>query len=237
VIAKEKSRAGFTLVEMLAALAIVSMIILSTGTLVHQGAFFFDRGTRAIDVNEQLALAIDCLTRDFGAVRFVQQTITNGTTVAFSGEPTSADDDAKVVFVTAGGRAAGPLGEEVVSVSVETNDDASAQLVRRRSAWRGPRMRLEDVQPGEAVILLKGRFTASFSFSKIAQDGNIVWYDSWTKEQGLPHSVRLNMHDETTGADLAGAIFPVHADAPAACTKGKLDCLKGSDPGAAPKKP
>jgi prepilin-type N-terminal cleavage/methylation domain-containing protein len=236
MIATGENRAGFTLVEMLAALAIVSMIILSAGTLIHQGAFFFDRGTRAIDENEQIALAIDCLTRDFGAVRFVSQTTANGTGVAFSGVSASAEDDAKVVFITAGGRAAGPQGEEVVSMTVETNDE-SAQLVRRRSAWYGPRTRLEDARPGEAVILLKGKFSASFSFSKIAQDGNIVWYDNWTNEKSLPHSVRLNMHDQSTGVDLVGAIFPVHADAPPACAKGKVDCLKETDPGAVPKKP
>jgi general secretion pathway protein J len=218
-----KGRAGFTLVETLAGLAIASMIILSTGTLIHQGAFFFDRGTRAVDENEQLALAIECLTRDFAAVRFLVQKTTNGTGVGFIGEPTSAEEGGRIVFVTAGGREAGPQGEGVVSISVEASDDVT-QLVRRRAPWYG-HMRLEDAQPGDAAVLLKGKFSVSFSFSKLAQDGNATWSDHWTDEKGLPHSVRMILRDEATGASLVDAIFAIHADAPPVCVTGKANCF------------
>ncbi len=230
-------RAGFTLVETLAALAIASAIILSTSALIHQGVFFFDRGTRTVDQVEQLTLAIESLTRDFGAARFVVQKNANGTRAAFTGVPAGEGGQAKILLVTAGGRASGPQGEEVVSITVETGDELT-QLVRRRSAWPGPRMRLEDAKLQDAVILLKGKLDMSFSFSELMQNGTLVWHDCWTGETGLPHSVRLNLRDGVTGAGLLmAAEFPVYADAPAACTEGKADCLSlaaktNSGPGA-----
>ena len=230
-------RAGFTLIETLGALAIASAIIVSMSAFIHQGVFFFDRGTRTVDQVEQFTLAIRCLTRDFGAARFVLQRNASGTRAAFTGMPASEDGQAKVLFVTAGGRASEPQGEEVVGISVERGDEGT-QLVRRRAAWRGPRMRIEDAKLQNAVILLKGKLDLSFSFSELMPNGTLIWHDHWTGEAGLPHSVRLNLRDSATGADLLKAVeFPVYADAPASCAEGKEDCLSltsktNTDPGA-----
>ncbi len=219
------NRAGFTLIETLAALAIASVIILSTGALIHQSVFFFDRGTRTVDKSEQLALAVDSLTRDFGAARFVQQKNGTGLSTAFLGSPAGDDAGAKIIFITGGGKAAGPQGEEVVNLTVEIGDGFT-QLVRRRTPWSGPRMRLTDAQTSDAVILLKGRYDISFSFSERATDGSLAWRNDWTGEKGLPRAVRLNVQDSVSGNTLlAGAEFPVGADAPAACTGGEMDCL------------
>jgi len=217
--------AGFTLIETLAALAITSVIILSTGMLIHQSVFFFDRGTRTVDKSEQLALAVESLKRDFAAARYVLQKKGTGLSSAFIGSPASEATRAKVIFITGGGEAAGPQGEEVVNLTVEAGDDVT-QLVRRRATWFGPRMRLTDAETSDAVILLKGKYDISFSFSERAGDGRLIWHSDWTGDNGLPHSVRLNLQDSRSGAILfAGLEFPIEADAPAACTAGEIDCL------------
>lgn len=217
--------AGFTLIETLAALAVASAIILSTSALVHQGAFFFNRGTRTVDQVEQLTLAIECLKRDFAAARFVLEKTTHQPKAAFVATAESTEAPAKILFVTAGGRAAGPQGEEVVSLSVETGK-AQTQLVRRRVAWHGPRTRLEDARPQDAVVLLKGKLDISFGFSELTPNGSLVWHDHWTGKTGLPHSVRFSLRDDATGADLMQAVvFPIYADAPASCAEGKVKCL------------
>src|SRR6266478_9865839 len=112
-------RHGFTLVELLAALAIASVIIAATGALVHNVALYFDRGTRGVSEGERLVLAVERLAVDFGSARFVLQTTEAGTALAFTGEPASSGEPAKIVFVGAGGIASGPQGEEVVNVTVE----------------------------------------------------------------------------------------------------------------------
>jgi prepilin-type N-terminal cleavage/methylation domain-containing protein len=219
------ARAGFTLIETLAALAIASVIILSTGALIHQSVFFFDHGTRTVDQSEKLALAVESLTRDFGAARFVLQKNGNSQTAAFIGSPPGDDARAKIVFITTGGKVAGPQGEEVVNLTVEPGDSFT-QLVRRRTPWLGPRMHLTDARTGDAVVLLKGKYDMSFSFSERTDDGHLIWHNEWTGNKGLPHSVRFNLQDSATGTTLlAGAEFPIKVDAPAACAEGEIDCL------------
>ncbi len=47
-------RAGFTLIEVLAALAVGSVIIMATAALIHDVARHFDRGTRGAQAGFQL---------------------------------------------------------------------------------------------------------------------------------------------------------------------------------------
>ncbi|WP_020175940.1 prepilin-type N-terminal cleavage/methylation domain-containing protein [Methyloferula stellata] len=254
-------RAGFTLVEMLAALAIASAIIVSIGMMIHQSVFFFDHGTHTIDRSEELALAIDSLTRDFGATRFVLQktgkasdtananpknanpnnahakgVATKGgdaknVKAAFSGMPANEDEPAKILFITAGGKTSRGWAEEVVSLTSEPGDGMT-RLVRRRAAWTGPRMKLEDAELGDPVILLKGDFSIGFSFSELTKDGRIVWHDMWTGELGVPRSVRVSFRDFETNNDLLpGMEFRIHADAPIACASGESGCLSISGKG------
>ena len=64
-------RAGFTLVETLAALAVAAAIIFGAAALVHHVALYFDHGALGVNEAERFALAMDRLSRDFGAASFV----------------------------------------------------------------------------------------------------------------------------------------------------------------------
>jgi len=228
----QSPRAGFSLIETLAALAIASTIILAIGALVHQSVFFFDHGTRTIDETDALARGIDALAGDFAAARFVTEKAGPGRRAAFAGTPTS------ILFITGGGRAARPPGEEVVSLAVENGDGGSTELVRRRAAWPGPRQRMTDANPQDPVVLLKGTLTLSFSFSQRMPDGRLAWVTHWTGEAGLPHSVRLNLLDTESGADLtAPPEFPLYADAPPNCATGEAKCLSLAAKDAGPANP
>ena len=73
---------GFTLVEVLAALAIASVIILSSTALIHNVALFFDRGTRGATEAERIMLAVERLSGDFSSARFVSRRTDDGSAVA-----------------------------------------------------------------------------------------------------------------------------------------------------------
>ena len=96
---RDDRRAGFTLIEVLAALAIGSVIIMATAALIHDVARHFDRGTRGAQEAERLMLAVERLAQDFNSARFVGWTTEGGPAVAFTGEPASRDRPAKIMFV------------------------------------------------------------------------------------------------------------------------------------------
>jgi general secretion pathway protein J len=217
---RRRTSSGFTLIESLIALAITSLVVLSCVTFLRDGAYYFDRGTEAVDQTEQFAFAVDCLTRDFAGARFVLQAGPGGPVAPFV-----ADGRERILFVTAADRASATQGEEVVEYSVEEDGELS-RLVRRRAPWAGPRSRPDDVAMTDPVALLRGPFEISFQYSELTPEGALVWYDRWSGSEGLPYSVRLALVDRATGVDLlGGSAFRVRANAPASCASGKEDCL------------
>ena len=214
----QTGRDGFTLVEVLAALAIASVIIIASAGLTRNVALYFDRGTRGVTDAERLMLAVGRLAGDFGSARFVARRTADGAAIAFAAEPAS------VVFVGAGGVGSRSGDDELVSLTVE-RDGGLERLVRRRATWRGQNARFEDVTPQDPVVLIEGNLDMSFAF---APDGARVWYSSWAGQPVLPHYVRLIVRDRDTGADLLGeADFVIRADAPPACgqTEANPSCM------------
>ena len=221
------SKDGFTLVEVLAALAIASVILVSTAALMHNVAMSFDRGTNRVSAGERLALASERLATDIGSARFVMQGAAPAARAAFLGAPS------KITFIGVGlidpaSRADGTgPAPEVVSVAIEAGEEMTA-LVRRRGAWRDPRLPFTNVALADEVVLVAGRFDAAFTFARLAPDGALSWSTSWAGEQTLPRLVKLSLRDRASGIDLlGGGEFLVRADASRACARERatVDCL------------
>lgn len=212
---------GFTLIEVLASLAIASVIIIATTALIHNVALFFDRGTRGVTEAERLMLAVDRLARDFSSARFsFQKTMAGAPAIAFAGEPDN------ITFVGAGRGGPGSLADDLISLVVEQDGEVN-RLVRRRAAWPGARARFQDVVPQDPVVLIDGRFDISFVFARFMPDGALAWMAKWGEGE-LPQYVRLNVKDRTTGANLLGeADFLIRANAPPSCGQAEatIACL------------
>jgi general secretion pathway protein J len=226
--ADTERRHGFTLVEVLAALAIAAVIITATGALVHNVALHFDHGTRGVSEGERLILAVERLAADIGSARFVTRMSEGGAALAFIGEPATAAQPARMIFVSTGGVAANASGEEVVSLTAEQDGDV-ARLVRRRAPWLGPRTRFEDITLQDPVVLLEGKFVISFAFGRISPDNGLAWSGDW-RLAILPRFVQLKLRDRLTGADLlTGAEFVIRADASAGCAQaGSAACFSSA---------
>jgi prepilin-type N-terminal cleavage/methylation domain-containing protein len=230
------SRHGFSLLELLAALAIASVIIAATGALVSNVALYFDRGTRAVNDGERLILAFERLAADFAAARFITTTSDARIATVFAGEPASANRPATITFVGAGSIGSNQKGEEVVSLTVEENEDTT-RLVRRSAPWPGRRARLEDVALGEPVILLEGKVLISFAFG-LFRDGALAWSPAWKGEASLPQLVRLSLRDRATGTDvLAPTDFVIRADASGSCAQNDAPICVATSAGSAPASP
>lgn len=208
---------GFTLMEIIAALAVASVIILATAALLHNLAVPFARGTSRVNNGERLALAAERLAADIGSARFIVQSAAGGTSSTFVGQAR------KVLFIND--------ASQVVSLDIEVTDDAT-QIVRRRGPWPGLRTPFQSVALRDQVVLLAGSFEASFSFARTAKNGALTWVNSWTNEQTLPRLVKLSLRDRASGTDLfGGAAFAIRAEAPMACAlqDAAADCLPGND--------
>jgi prepilin-type N-terminal cleavage/methylation domain-containing protein len=233
--ATRETERGFTLIEVLAALAIASVVIIATAGLMHDVVLNFDRGTRGVNSAEHLLLAVERLAADFASARPVPQLGGGGAnaTVAFVGEPT------RVKLVAAGGgAAAGPQGEELVSLTVEEKDGAS-RLIRRRAAWLGPRTPFESVALRDPVSLIDGKIDIAFAFGRVAPDGAMIWTDTWSAQPLLPRLVRLTVRDRASGVELIpGTQFVLRADAPISCAAPEANaaCLSGGKPPSTPAK-
>jgi len=221
-------REGFTLVEVLAALAIGSVIIVSTAALTWNVGFYFDRGTRGVTELERLILASKRLAADIGSARYIQQPSSAGVVTTFTAGP------ANIVYVTGGGMASGPQQDEIVALTVEDGDNGATRLVRRRAPWLGVPASLDAKRLGDQVVLIEGNFDIAFAFGQLGRDGVLSWSDKWTEQPTLPQFIRVMLHDRKTGVDvLAGAEFTIHADAPRACAEANatIECLAGGAAG------
>lgn len=218
---------GFTLIEAIAALAISSVIIAATVTLIHSVARNFDRGTRGVDAADSLMLAMERLASDFASARFVAWTTANGPAVAFKAEPADGNKPARIAFVGARDAGYGSRSDELVTLSIERAGDVT-RLVRRRAAWSGADMPVDRLSPQDPVVLIEGNLDISFVFGRLVPGGALAWSAAWTDPTAMPRYVRLILRDRATGADPVGeADFIVRADAPPACGRvdAAPDCL------------
>jgi prepilin-type N-terminal cleavage/methylation domain-containing protein len=217
-----KGCGGFTLVETLAALAITAVIFVGMAGLIRNVVWGFDRGTRTITTADRLVLAVERLAGDFAAARFVQKATDASSGVAFTSSGDSGTG--RVTFVSGAGIAAGPRGEEIVSLSIEPAADVT-RLVRRRAPWRGPSGRFGDVASQDPVVLIEGNYDMSFSFGKAGSDGRLSWTSSWSDQDSIPQSVRLVIRDRNSGIDiLPRAEFRLRSDLKMSCALNGPTC-------------
>src|SRR3954454_4838091 len=149
------ARAGFTLVEVLAAFAIGAVIIAACAGLIHSVVLNFDRGTKTVDMAERFVLAIDRLSADFASARAVARRTEAGPALAFLGEPGGGQTPGKIAFVAAAPVAGAPPGDEVVMLT-EKQHEKTIWLLRRRVPCPVPPSRFADVAPDNPVVLIEG---------------------------------------------------------------------------------
>lgn len=209
-----RRRNGFTLVEALACVALMSAIVYMLGAVTAQWLPNWRHGFERAQRVETLDLGLQRIGADIAAALYVPPS--NGANLPmFEGEATS------LILVR---RAIGPGAAphlEAIRLS-ETVDNRGFAMVRERAPFAPLIAGVaidKQLQFADAVPLVRAPFRVSFSYS--GQDR--VWLDQWRGKNVMPGAVRINIRDAVTDRLLSYSIAtPVHISASADCARQKL---------------
>jgi general secretion pathway protein J len=213
------TRAGFTLMEVLMATALMGAILAALATVTAQWLPNWNRGFVRVQRNEHLALGIERLVADLAAAEFVS--IGRG-----APEPLFDGAELSVTFVRT---AVGPnarSGLEIVRVA-ETGSDRGPVLIRARAPFVPVVEGVNDrMAPNFAdpVVLVRSPFRVTFAYAGADRS----WKNTWRGIGVLPRAVRVTVRDMTTERTLAASTaMLVRAEVPLDCldTESIRDCL------------
>jgi general secretion pathway protein J len=218
--------AGFTLMEMLVAMALMGLVLSALATITAQWVPNWHRGFERVQRSEMLDIALSRLASDVGAAEFV-------TANRKAMNPVFDGAELAVTFVRT---ALGPNTRpslELVRIS-QTSDRLGSIVTRSRAPFVPTDPDAPQSLPvvfADQVALLRGPYRLAFAYAD--RDG--AWRDRWLDEKEMPTSVRFILRDAVSERNLAVSTATiVRVDTPAECVhpKGERDC--GRPAGAGP---
>jgi general secretion pathway protein J len=201
--------AGFTLIEVLVATLLMTVILAALATVTAQWLPNWNRGMARVQRAERLALGLDRVVADLSVAEMIP---INGDAKV----PLFEGTELAVTFVrTAVGPNTRP-GLEIVRL-VEKADSQGLALVRERAPFV-PMARDAQIRFADQVVLIRSPFRVKFSYAGPDQ----VWQPEWRGQMQLPEKIRVAVRDGATGQMLgASSAAVVHADAWAECVRAK----------------
>jgi general secretion pathway protein J len=201
--------AGFTLIEVLLATLLMTVILAALATVTAQWLPNWNRGMARVQRAERLAMGLDRMVADLAVAEMVP----------INGEartPLFEGSELAVTFVrTAVGPNARP-GLEIVRL-IEKADDQGLALVRERAPFT-PRPSDAQIRFADQVVLVRSPFRVTFSYAGPDQ----VWQPNWRGQAQLPDMIRIAVRDGATGRVLGVSSAAIlHVNAWAACARAK----------------
>jgi general secretion pathway protein J len=202
---RRQADAGFTLFEVLVAIALMGLIVGALATVTAQWMPSWNRSHIRTQRNEQVAIALDRLVADLSAAEYVSPNrVVNA--------PLFRGAESSIIFVRS---AVGPNsrpGLEIVQIA-ETADKSGPALVRTRAPFvplaTGDPM-VDPIPFTEPVVLLHAPLRVAFAYA--GPDG--AWENSWgnssRKLGDLPAAVRFEILEGEAGPVVSTATR-VHA--------------------------
>ena len=201
--------AGFTLLEVLLATLLMTVILAALATVTAQWLPNWNRGIARVQRAERVATGLDRVTADLSVA---EQVPANGDAKG----PLFEGSELSVTFVrTALGPSARP-GLEIVRL-IEKADAQGLALVRERVPF-APMPSDGQIRFTDQVVLLRAPFRVVFSYAGPDQ----VWQPTWRGQPQLPERIRVSVRDSASGQVLAvSSAVTLHITAPAECARAK----------------
>jgi general secretion pathway protein J len=203
------SEAGFTLIEVLMATLLMTVILAALATVTAQWLPNWNRGMARVQRAEKLAIGLQRALADLSVAELIPQGGDNK-------RPLFEGSELSVTFVrTAVGPNTRP-GLEIIRL-IEKADDQGLALVRERAPF-APMTPDTQIRYADQVVLIRAPFRVSFAYAGADQ----VWQPVWRDQMQLPGLIRVTVRDSTTGQVLAvSGVAAVHVNAPAECARAK----------------
>jgi general secretion pathway protein J len=202
-------QAGFTLIEVLVATLLMTVILAALATVTSQWLPNWNRGMAQVQRAERLAMGLERIAADLSVAEMVP---INGDAKV----PLFEGSELAVTFVrTAVGPNARP-GLEIIRF-IEKADDQGLALVRKRVPF-APMPSDAQIRFADQVVLIRLPFRVTFSYAGPDQ----VWQPDWRGRMQLPDMIRIAVRDSATGQVLGvSSATIVHVDAWAQCARAK----------------
>jgi general secretion pathway protein J len=218
--------AGFTLIEVLLATLLMTVILAALATVTAQWLPNWNRGMAHVQHAERLAIGLDRIVADLAVAEMVPM---NGDIK----RPLFEGSELAVTFVrTAVGPSTQP-GLEIIRFA-EKADDQGLAMVRERTAFV-PMPSDAQIRFRDQVVLIRAPYRIMFSYAGPDQ----VWQRDWRGQKQLPDKIRVAVRNSMTGQMLAvssAAILHVNASAECVRAKNATACLDGQAKQDGPKK-
>lgn len=211
-VVRGKGQHGFTLVEVLAALAIASLILVSlnlASASIRQGV----DGTReSLGGQADLSAALDIFRRDVSSI--VKLRLEDGSYL-FEGS------SRELIYTVSERRGLASGGLYLVRLRI-LDGEAGARLVRDRAPLL-PGQKPAASNWSDEVVLIEGSFDVSFAL-RAPRSGKRNWQETWSAKKAMPEQIRLTITDRATGRlRIPVAVQPLLVDAEIQCA-GAEDC-------------
>jgi general secretion pathway protein J len=200
-------QAGFTLIEVLMATLLMTVILAALATVTSQWLPNWNRGMARVQRAERLSMGLERIAADLSVAEMIPIN-------ADAGAPLFEGSELAVSFVrTAVGPNARP-GLEIVRF-VEKADDQGLAMVRERAPFT-PMPTDAQIRFADQVVLIRQPFRVTFSYAGPDQ----VWQPNWRGQKQLPDHIRIAVRDAASGQMLAvSSAAIVHVNAPAECAR------------------
>lgn len=192
---RSDARAGFSMLEAVAAVALTATIVMALSVIAAQWLPNWRRGFEGLQQSDLLAVALERMSEDLSAAEYV-------TPSSDAHEPLFEGDADAVTFVRS---AIGPDSFphlEVVRFA-KVDHEGGPAMSRTRAAFTpfapgaGPRR----YPFGDEVALLRAPLRVVFAYA----GADRVWASSWRGRTGLPEAVRISVRDADRGAALVAS--------------------------------
>lgn len=214
--------AGFTLIEVLAALALASLILVSLNLAMNAITRGVSKTRDSLGTQSALTAATGIFAQDVARIAKIRRGEKGEQGYLFEGSAR------QVTYPLSEREGLTTGGLYLVRLRV-TSARGSSKLVRERAPI--PAGEEPDLSPkwDDAVVLLEGPFDIAFAY-RAQRSGARAWIDGWSAAEAMPEQVRLTITD--TGTDrlrIPVLVQPLQVDA-------ELECVSPGGCGAADEK-